>query len=401
MTCQDPGAECFDKMNKGHSARSGLMGLFSREVILVRKLTITMRALFITLLVLTLYGGVYAADMKTQNVIFVMTDGFRWQEVFRGADAGLIIKENCANDEAACRKAYWRDDQSERRQALMPFFWSVVAKHGQVYGNRDIGSASRVENPYWFSYPGYSETFCGYVDTGVNSNNPVNNPNVSVFEWLGRKPEYKNRIAAFMAWDALPYILNRDRAGFFINASLEPVKGNISANQELLNKLKSETVGFHSLEAPDSITFYSALEYLKQNKPRVFYLSLGWTDEAGHAGQYDEYLKAARLSDDYMRILWDTVQSMRQYKGKTTLILATDHGRGEVNWKSHGASIAGSDQNWMAFMGPDTPALGERRHVQEVTSSHIAATLAALLGEDYCAAQPKAGRPISDVVKVE
>jgi hypothetical protein len=30
---------------------------------------------------------------KTQNVIFVMTDGLRWQEVFRSADLALITKE--------------------------------------------------------------------------------------------------------------------------------------------------------------------------------------------------------------------------------------------------------------------------------------------------------------------
>jgi len=33
-----------------------------------------------------------------------------------------------------------------------------------------------------------------------------------------------------------------------------------------------------------------------------------------------------------------------------------------------------------------------------VTQSQIAATLAALLGEDYKAAQPKAGAPLADVL---
>ena len=34
----------------------------------------------------------------------------------------------------------------------------------------------------------------------------------------------------------------------------------------------------------------------------------------------------------------------------------------------------------MAFLGPDSPGLGERKEVPEVTQSQIAATLAALLG---------------------
>jgi hypothetical protein len=52
----------------------------------------------------------------------------------------------------------------------------------------------------------------------------------------------------------------------------------------------------------------------------------------------------------------------------------------------------------MAFMGPDTPALGERTKTERVTANQLAATLAALLGQDYCTAMPKAGKPIASVL---
>jgi hypothetical protein len=52
----------------------------------------------------------------------------------------------------------------------------------------------------------------------------------------------------------------------------------------------------------------------------------------------------------------------------------------------------------MAFLGPDVPALGERKDADPVTESQVAATLAALLGEDYHAAVPKSGEPIPDVL---
>jgi hypothetical protein len=42
--------------------------------------------------------------------------------------------------------------------------------------------------------------------------------------------------------------------------------------------------------------------------------------------------------------------------------------------------------------------LGERENVTPVTQSQLAATVAALLGEDYCAAVPQAGKPIADAV---
>ena len=52
----------------------------------------------------------------------------------------------------------------------------------------------------------------------------------------------------------------------------------------------------------------------------------------------------------------------------------------------------------MAFLGTDTPALGERSKIPAVTQSQIAATLAAFLGEDDAADVPKAGKPIAEVL---
>ena len=52
-------------------------------------------------------------------------------------------------------------------------------------------------------------------------------------------------------------------------------------------------------------------------------------------------------------------------------------------------------------MGPDTPARGERTLSAPVTESQVAATMAALLGEDYDASVPKAGRPILDILASE
>jgi hypothetical protein len=98
--------------------------------------------------------------------------------------------------------------------------------------------------------------------------------------------------------------------------------------------------------------------------------------------------------------LWQTVQSIPEYRGATSLIFSPDHGRGEAaEWKSHGEKIPESKNIWMAFLGPDTPALGERAHIAPVTQSQVAATLAAILGEDYNADVPKAGKPIRDVLQ--
>jgi hypothetical protein len=77
-------------------------------------------------------------------------------------------------------------------------------------------------------------------------------------------------------------------------------------------------------------------------------------------------------------------------------VIATDHGRGEtaVTWTSHGEKVPESDRIWMAVMGPGVQPLGVRSGIS-TTQSQIAATLAALLGEDYQAAQPKAAPPLA------
>ncbi len=336
----------------------------------------------------------------TENIIFVMTDGLRWQEVFGGANESLIHARAVVNS-AALNRAFWRSTPELRREALLPFVWRVMAKQGQLYGNRNKASEARLTNGLKFSYPGYQEILCGYPDPRINSNDAPANPNATVLEWLHGKPAYRGRVAAFAAWDAFDRIFNRDRCGFLVNAGFAPLAtGIVSPEVELLNRLKQEIPRQWEDEPADALTFYTALEYFKAARPRVFYLSLGDTDDWAHAGRYDEYLTAACRADGYLRTLWETAQSMPQYRGKTTLIFSTDHGRGEglSDWRDHGEKMKGAEFIWMGFLGPDTPALGERADVATVTQSQVAATLAALLGEDYPAAVPKAAKPIAEVL---
>jgi len=54
---------------------------------------------------------------------------------------------------------------------------------------------------------------------------------------------------------------------------------------------------------------------------------------------------------------------------------------------------------WIGILGPDTPPLGERSDCGEVTQGQVAATVASLLGEDWCAAEPRAAPPIADAIR--
>lgn len=108
---------------------------------------------------------------KTENIVFVMTDGLRWQEVFRGSDSRLINKKyGKVGDVEKLKRDYWREAAEDRRLALMPFLWQVVVKQGQIYGDRNKHSDAFVTNGLNFSYPDYSETLCGFADPRVKSN---------------------------------------------------------------------------------------------------------------------------------------------------------------------------------------------------------------------------------------
>jgi hypothetical protein len=46
---------------------------------------------------------------RTRNVVLVVTDGMRWQEIFRGADSALMHKvHGGVDDTTALRREYWR-----------------------------------------------------------------------------------------------------------------------------------------------------------------------------------------------------------------------------------------------------------------------------------------------------
>jgi hypothetical protein len=109
------------------------------------------------------------------------------------------------------------------------------------------------------------------------------------------------------------------------------------------------------------------------------------TDDFAHGGEYAAYLNAANYTDGFIGQLWNYIQSEPQYKDKTTLIIAVDHGRGVTSeeWKHHGTKIEHADEIWLAVMGPDTPATGEAKTDSQYYQNQIAKTLAAFLALDF------------------
>ena len=354
----------------------------------------------------TLTPSVWAGEQqnarRTENVIVVTLDGFRVQEFFGGADETLMdSKFGGVKDLAKLKSRYWKATAEERRAALLPFFWNTLAKEGQIFGDRSRQAPTLLTNGLKFSYPGYSEMFCGFADPGITSNAKKHNPNLSVLEFLGSKPAYRDRVAAFCTWDVFPFIFRSQKNGLKVHAAWEPVTEEpLSDRQRLMNSVLPDLPRYWPDNTFDVVTMEYSREHLRRHKPRVLYIGLGETDEWGHGRRYDLYLDAARNADRFLGELWEMVQGMPEYRDKTSLLITTDHGRGDtrVNWTDHGKDVPLAEFIWIAVLGPDTAPMGVRANV-ETTQSQVAASIAHLLGEDFTVASPKAAPPLPGISK--
>jgi Type I phosphodiesterase / nucleotide pyrophosphatase len=310
-----------------------------------------------------LAAGKAQQKIDPPNIFIITIDGFRWQEVFTGADSVLINDTRFTKDTALAKMMYWAVSPNERRQKLLPFFWNVIATKGQLQGNRNFGNEVDAANLYKISYAGYNELLTGTTDLRIFSNKKKYNSNRNILEKLDEYPAYHGKIAAFSSWDVFPYILNQPRNHIPVNSGYDSIKveeGNDT--QLMINAVQQYSVAEKEATRYDLLTFVTAMDYIKHKLPKVVYLSFGETDEFAHSGRYDDYLQSASRFDKMLQELWYMVQTTAGYKGNTSFIITTDHGRGRKSaaaWKVHGPLTAGSGEVWRASIGPDIQPLGE------------------------------------------
>lgn len=344
------------------------------------------------------------SNKRIENIIIITTDGYRWEDIFKGVDSSLAeAKEYNQDRKKDIYKRFGGATPEESRQKLHPFIWGTIAQQGQIYGNRAYGNKVDNSNPYWFSYPGYSEIFCGYVDTAINTNGYPANPNTNILEFLNHQPALAGKVASFGSWNAFESILNEKRSGFPVIAGLEPCCGNAndhSPELQWINELRADGYYHDPKITPDLITQRTAMYYLKNYHPKVMSFSYNETDEWAHAGRYMDYLEAAHSVDKWISDIWNYVQSTPQYKDKTALFITVDHGRGDrpkTQWTSHGNTIEGSHEIWFAVIGPGIKPKGEIKEEGQYYQNQYAQTIAELLGYEFRCEHP-VGRGFSQTL---
>jgi hypothetical protein len=202
-------------------------------------------------------------------------------------------------------------------------------------------------------------------------------------------------VATFASWSVFNAIAEHTEGATLVNAGIEPLE-HADPEVRLLNALQREAVTPWDGTRADAFTFRLAMKHLALARPRVLYIAFDETDDWAHDGRYEHVLNAFSRIDGYLQELWMWLQSQPDYRGRTHLLITTDHGRGHTtkDWRDHGAKVTGANEVWIAFASPRMSQRGAWRSHEPLSTSQIAATLAAWAGVDWNALHPTAGRPI-------
>jgi hypothetical protein len=353
-------------------------------------------------IVYTATGGSAQAPASggDHRVVLVTIDGARVEEMFGGLDLEVLkstLAPGAKVEETASYRRFWAPSAGERRQRLMPFLWRLVTEHGSIAGDPASGSAVRLSNRHWFSYPGYSEILLGEAhDEQITSNDPIRNAHTTVLEMLRARLQLPAaQVATFAGWGVFNQIVEQMEGSTLVNAGVEPLRAQ-GDDVRRLNALQEEATTPWANTRFDAFTFRLALEHLRQERPRVLYLALDETDDWAHDGRYEHVLLALSRTDAYLRELWMWLEAQPDYRGRTSLLMTTDHGRGHtpMDWRDHGAKVKGSDEVWIAFASPHMRQRGVWRDHAPLSTNQVAATIASWMGVDWNADHPRAGRPI-------
>ena len=328
-----------------------------------------------------------------RRLVLVTLDGVRIDEVFGGVDVPTLRAARAAagkglHDSAAYAR-FAAETREERRRRLMPFLWgTLLAEHGSIAGDAALGSHVRVSNRQRLSYPGYSELLTGRAHDEVLGNDPGQNPYPTFLEFVASREATKPEdVAVFASWPTIAAVTESSPGALHVNAGLVPYADDDPWVRRL-SELQFEAAPPWEGVRADAFTFELALAHLRRHRPRALWIALDETDELAHEGRYEALLFTLHRIDGWLRRLHETLEADPYYRGRTTLVVTTDHGRGRgAEWRHHGASIAGSEDAFVVFADPRSPRRGAWGGGEELRLEQVGATLVGLLGHDWSEAR--------------
>jgi hypothetical protein len=276
------------------------------------------------------------------NVILVMLDGVRWQEIA----------------------------ESREDIATFPRLHSTLSKDAQLFIN---DSAS---NPFNKSLPAYQSIFAGSVQQ-CDGNNCGRISTETFPERLVRDLKLnRKKVATLASWNQIACAVESQPMATFVNAGNQPLidgpaDSELATNDRLQLQKQWASSYYRGVARFDEHTFHHAMSYLRRHRPNFLFLSFVDSDIYGHQHNYQGYAQALRQYDRWLNEIVEKLDTMGEYGEKTAVIVTTDHGRGSTaaSWSEHGAAIPESGRIWTYVRLPQN---GSFRIVERTTNhSHV------------------------------
>jgi hypothetical protein len=307
-------------------------------------------------------------------VVVIVVDGARWQDVFDGVDPKLA------------REKRLRPDEIVGADQLMPELYRITTTRGAAIGAPAHGEAIFASGPNYVSLPGYREILTGQRNGACVSNDCMQpSERTLADEFAAKSQGWATEVAVIASWPDLA------RA-----AARYPERIVVSAGQHAGSTrhfLRYDAEAARLLDAgakvppypgavdfrPDRYTAAIALRYLRTQKPRFLFLSLGEADAYAHKGLYREYLASLRHADAVVGEVDYLLDELRAQGYPTTLMVTSDHGRSK-HFSYHGIAAPESARTWLVATGSGIRARGWVSAPVERRLSDIAPTVRKLAG---------------------
>lgn len=280
-----------------------------------------------------------AREYKTQNVIFINTDGLRYEDGFG---------KNAQN---------------------MPHVWNDLRPNGAICTNI-------WNNGTTYTAPGHATCITGSWQYEPN-NGRIRPSSPTIFEYYRKQFNAKPE-------DAL--ILPGKGNCWHLNYSLFPGFG------------RPYEAPLYALGANDDDIVKVLKERMSTQKPRLVYAILPHIDSSGHVDEYSKYEETIKHADSLIWDIWNSIQADPFYKDKTTMVVTTDHGRHSTGvkdgYKSHGDACEGCRKIYALMIGPDV-----KKGFEFKTESYqvdLAPTIGQLMGFATPAAD---GKPLMSLLE--
>jgi hypothetical protein len=183
-----------------------------------------------------------------------------------------------------------------------------------------------VENEETWSYAGYHEILCGFNDTKIVDNSPIVNENATAFDDVLRS------LLVCASWNVFKFIYGEK---IYI-PSLHEVH-ETSTIMGLPERASSK-------DSTDENAFAAFCNHWLSGGYEYGHLALGASDEHAHDGNFDMYKKSLLVYDVWAQKVWNELRP--EY-----MIVTTDHGRGNNDFRNHGSEFPGSSLSFVLSFG--------------------------------------------------